>query len=451
MTHNPIVLYPIPRKAKNRIFELLRPWTSKRRLHDLDVFLNQSDSRIPVSTTGLEKPERGLKRMGERKKKHYRAYAQYKREGLCGQVQGLTSEISPESIGELTKVHAGIWHQAAQRESPSILQDLLGHSSKQDNGILDVDLNNDARKIAHILECLSGVHGRPHFVFTVGIGGTQTLPSVRLPAHVIYPLDAMRKLKRYAEKRKIKIDIELQIFRADNIGAYANGYDLTKVQEASKQTLYFLRKFCHRFYPDLNDNVIIEADNPIDTQSERFQLLQSSVSIIKTAPAIDQHRRAVQKMGTSKGGVLGSNNSFLYASAHPFYNGSIILPEYLHFRQSLERIHPHSIVLDYGGKSQNTFNQIGKVLISHFERQFTIPTLVNILHTSCRTPGYYLLETGGTDDRHIADIVLSAEPQDRTSIKGFGRFSSDMRAISKALGGLQLYKDFLSSEFDVSW
>lgn len=415
--------HPLSKKARNRVFELVKPWSSRRRLHDLETFLafsNEVDNPASFRSTAFDK-----------------------KLAFAKDVKALISNESPAFSGETYKEHASIRLQTEEWQDKSALQVLFGHHFR-DSGIVNIDFGTDLNAISHIIDAISGKSANPHIVFTVGIGGYPHLPSIRLPAHVVRPLEAMRKLKYFAKKHGSSLKVELHIFRANHMAVKVNDFSLKEVTEASTITIQFLEAFVNKFYGDISGDVIIESDYPLNRSEKANDILEEATSVLKNLPTHQRYLDSIRRMGHKHGEDSGSGNSYYYASAHPFYNGSILAPELDIFRPSLKRINTDSIIIDYGGRPQHTFNQLGRVLIEHFSQSFPVPSLVNVLHTACKTPGYDLLKD---KDGNITDIPLGVSQTSPLEIKLYGRYFTDMRTIYSHVDEA-LYKEFLATS---SW
>lgn len=412
--------YPLPKKASNRILEIIKPWTSKRRLHDLENFLALSKK---------------MKTSNE-----FKSDASAKKFEIVALIEKLQSTQTPKYSGDTIKEYAGIRLQTEEWRDKSALQVLFGHHFR-DSGIVNVDFGDNLQIIVAIIEALSGNSRNPHIVFSVGIGGYPYPPSIRLPAHIVRPLEAMRKLKYFASRRNVPLKTELHIFRADHIAIEVNGFNHEEVKSSSKITRRFINSFLDEFYADIRENVIVETDYPLIQDSYADFMIRDASLLLKNLRSHQRYTDSIRKMGSKHGQDKGQDNSFFYAAAHPFYNGSILIPNADIFRPSLKAISEDTIVIDYGGRPQHTFNQLGRVLIREFSSQFLTPGLINVLHSACKTPGYDHLR-----DEHgnLSDLVVGAAGEENLETKLYGRYFNDMRTIYSHINE-QHYKDFLAT------
>lgn len=395
----------LSKKARNRVFEIVKPWSSRRRLHDLEDFWG--------SGTGTGK-HRDFKQLAFDKKLEFASL-----------ISKLETSAVADSAGDDFKEYAGIRLQTEMWQDKSALQVLFGHQFR-DAGIVNVDFGENLQAVVEIIEALSGKSRSTHIVFTVGLGGYPFPPSIRLPAHIVRPLEAMRKLKYFAMRRNADLKVELQIFRADHIAVFVNGFDKLDVDRASKLTRCFLNRFLEKFYSDLSGKVIIETDYPLIEGSLAYSSINEASEILSGLPPDQKYIQSIKNMGTRHGQSRGANNSLFYAAAHPFYNGSILVENAATIRPSLGRISEDTILIDFGGRPQHSFNKLGRLLIDAFSEKFVTPKLINILHSSCKTPGYgHLHDKNG----ELSDVVLGGGAEQFVETKLFGRYFNDMRTI----------------------
>jgi len=266
-----------------------------------------------------------------------------------------------------------------------VLPEILSSILSKNNGIINIELNDLSQAINIFSQKIVNKESFEDVVLSIGMGGSIDTPNIRTPSYIISAIKTLESLKRISNEEKISKKLPIvRVFKADNLSAELNGFDLIKVKKTTKITFDFLKAFLDKFFPKIKKQFIFETDTP--TTNNLFKTLEDQSKILLTTEAISEEVSNILKMGEKHGGNLGKRNALIYATAHPFYNNSITP----HNTQSPQ------LIIDYGGKPQARFNQISRTVIDN-NRNNNYYKTCPIIHTiikSGKIPVYYTARDG---------------------------------------------------------
>lgn len=273
-------------------------------------------------------------------------------------------------------------HQQAEINSslPEILTALLN----KENGLISIEINDLKDIIGLIAKKIISKESFNDIVLSIGMGGSINTPNVRTPAYIVSAIKTLKSFQELNDKGLIEGLPKVRIFKANNLSSTLNQFDLSQVTKTTDITFDFLKAFILKFFPNLENQFEFIIDQP--TSDELIQDFQSQADLLLTIEHIRDEITNVLKMGEKHGGDHGKNNALIYATAHPFYGGSIV-------RKGKQA---PKIIIDFGGKPQERFNGISRQLINAnktSEEYDTIPTIHAIVKSG-KVPVYYTARDG---------------------------------------------------------
>jgi hypothetical protein len=220
-------------------------------------------------------------------------------------------------------------------------------------------------------------------------GGTDYMPSVRMPIHLIPAVLLLRHIDKVSsllwrnENRP-----QIVLFRAKNIAQYSNQLDSKSSTSSTDSTLHFLEAYISRFAPQYKSICIF-------TEDEWFQSMKSEID--SQVPLIENivHHLGINDSLTrmwQKHGTWEINKSLFYAAAHAMYS------------QHLQESNWATFQISIWGQSEKIFHRICRW--TDTDRSVATISLQKIRH-----PAYYLARDG--------DISLGQKPWKDCSIETF--------------------------------
>lgn len=243
-------------------------------------------------------------------------------------------------------------------------------------------------------------------VFTIGLGSSATIPSLRLPAYIIPVIKVLKEIRARNGTTAIP---RVRVFKATNAGAYVNNLDIGTVKHVTEITLNFLSEFVDAFFPEVASSFYFESDNDYKESPVYSKILEVS-KIVSNLTGLNDELASLRMMGAKHGGKNGSDNAFFYAAAHPLYNQSITPRDIANSISGFTMSNPNPpLIIDFGGRPQKTFNAvIYKLRATLSTEEYSLPGLINCIVKTGKIPVYYQAKKG--------DILLS---DDCTSIDDF--------------------------------
>ncbi len=313
---------------------------------------------------------------------------------------------------------------------------VLGTFVDRRNLIISVDTTDIQNVVLILVRLLLDGGDLSRVVMTTGMGGTEYLPSLRLPAYIVPALLTLSALEGLREQRIIRSLPMVRVFKANHISSALNGYDLQKVVRISELSFFFLQEFLQRYYPQFEDRFVFEsdfnwvnaADRSVDEAIREGATVLDALDDPDYLPLISK----IKRMGSKHGGDNGCTSALRYAAAHPLYNQALVKGDGLPVSEFTVLNPKPDLIVDHGGEPQDTFNLLGNVLRNALKgKGYTCTPLLNVLHRAGRTPVYYRARGGDLimgDDPHLTDLDHRA--------------TEDLRIIFKAVGQLD-YFDFV--------
>lgn len=269
-------------------------------------------------------------------------------------------------------------------------------------------------------------------LFTVGLGGSEKMPSTRLPAYIVPALECLRKLHGLKVDGRISGMPRLRIFKADGMAVKYNNFDESDVSMISQETFKFISDFVVNFYPELLPYLTMETDACLMEDAQIMALMYDLAARIMKMTDINEEVEKVRHMGNKHGGEEGKRSSILYAAAHPIFNYTILPATIDRGNQSTK------LVVDFGGRPQAIFNEISiqlrRVLLEEGNPEIDLTPAMLFTLKCGKIPTYYLAREGDVELGHH----LSAE-----KIPYLDRLiRKDFEILDEAIG-LDRYIDFL--------
>ncbi|MFA4975369.1 MAG: hypothetical protein WC839_01995 [Candidatus Paceibacterota bacterium] len=273
--------------------------------------------------------------------------------------------------------------------TPEVLLSLIS----KELGYISIDIHDLPEIIRIIAEKIAIKESFNDFVISIGMGGSIGIPNVRTPAYLVPAIKTLETMHKLMEEKKIIGIPKVRVFKAENMASFVNGFDLARVQEVTKITFDFMIAFLNEFYPHLVSSFIFCTDR----QPTKIFLneLEKQSDLLKNQESINEEITSITKMGSKHGGEKGIKNSLLYASAHPFYNQSVVNKKLGSLFQD-ESAQLPTVIIDHGGKPQGTFNKISRVLIekNRGKEDYITPPVLHMLIRSGKIPVYYSARDG---------------------------------------------------------
>lgn len=311
------------------------------------------------------------------------------------------SKFSNRSINQITfelmQMDFGLYDEHNYSKIVLELPKLLSILINREYGVINIDTSDELDIIIYTLANLivSGDYLR-NTTFTVGLGATTYLPSIRIASYLIPILKTLTKLCE--EEMCLP---KVRIFKASHTGIYANLLDKELTLKASKITLDFLSSFVSKFYPNLRGCIIFEQDEDYK-ESGIYNEIKSIENLLSLQTPQSEAIASILRMGNKHGGMVGESNALFYAAAHPIFNNSLISLANKNLTTKSAN-YSCDLVVDFGGRPQEKFNKVSneiKKLVNVEAYRFT-PT-INIIMNCGKVPVYYYAKHG---DYHIGDNI----------------------------------------------
>ena len=267
-------------------------------------------------------------------------------------------------------------------------------------GIHSVDMEGIEPLLQIISESLGKNTSMEKLLISIGMGGSEVMPSIRLPAYILPIIQGMERVKSLSKEGIIIPKLpKVRIFKANHMACYVNGFDLERVLQVSDVTLKFLEEFVKHFYPDLVDNFIFESDIDWYSQIDGLSLMsefKSNANTLKTLNSVSEEVNKVMQMGYKHGGDKGAESALLYTAAHPYYNQTLVKNDLrVNVIPSHYKLLQPEFILDYGGPPQSVFNDLSIVLRNALpSSDYYKPELMHIIQRTGKVPVYYTARNG---------------------------------------------------------
>lgn len=284
--------------------------------------------------------------------------------------------------------------------TPEILSSLVS----KEFGYISLDTHDLTEVTRIITEKIAKKESFEDFTISLGFGGSVNIPNVRVPAYIVPAIKTLESMHKLAENKKIKGIPRVKIFKAENMASLVNGFDLDRMHKVTELTFDFLKAFVSKFYPHLSSNFYFSVDK--EPSSDFLNELQKQSEFLRNYENIKDIIVNLMKIGEKHGGEEGKRNALLYASAHPYYNQSIVDKRLQSLVEGNSAEIP-AVIIDHGGRPQDTFNKISRVLIdkSREESNYITPPILHMLIKTGKIPVYYTARDGDLSlDQNFSDI-----------------------------------------------
>lgn len=205
----------------------------------------------------------------------------------------------------------------------------------------------------------------------MGIGWHNTMPSILLPAYLLWGLDLLSSTSTN----------KMNIFIASNLSAKINNLADIQAQEIWIRTKLFLDSFIENFFSPLKERINIKIDTPDQrdqTLEKANQLLQiywkqilNNLSDEIKKSIIDKKNKHSQSSESNDGEIL------LYPICHPIYEWM------LDCKSSLIKI---------WGRGEALFNSISSELINLVKEEENDINILQITTKAGKVPLYYWMK-----------------------------------------------------------
>lgn|GEM_PF-2375434 len=275
----------------------------------------------------------------------------------------------------------------------------------RNNGVIEISSDDFLYSVRTMIYLIINTRANDA-VFTIGMGSSATIPSLRLPAYIIPVIKVLKEIRAGNVANAIP---KVRVFKATNAGAYVNNLEIDTVKHVTDITLNFLSEFVDAFFPEVASSFYFESDVDYKESPVYSKILQLS-QIVSSLTGLDDELASLRMMGAKHGGNNGFENAFFYAAAHPLYNQSITPRDIVNSISGFTMANPNPpLIIDFGGRPQRTFNAVIYKLRTTLDiREYSLPGLINCIVKPGKIPVYYKARKG--------DILLS---DDCTSIDDF--------------------------------
>jgi hypothetical protein len=282
---------------------------------------------------------------------------------------------------------------------PKILLAILNKS----NGAIEISSDDFLSSVRTLIYLLINNHVNDA-VFTIGMGSSATIPSLRLPAYIIPVIKVLKEIRAGNVATAIP---KVRVFKATYAGAYVNNLDIDTVKHVTDITLNFLSEFVDSFFPEIATSFYFESDNDYKDSPIYSKILQIS-KIVSNLTGLDDELTSLRMMGAKHGGNNGFDNAFFYAAAHPLYNQSITPRDIVNSISGFTIANPNPpLIIDFGGRPQKTFNAVIYKLRSNLSiEEYSLPCLINCIIKTGKIPVYYQARKG---DKLLSDNCTSID------------------------------------------
>lgn len=152
---------------------------------------------------------------------------------------------------------------------------------------------------------------------TIGMGGTELAPSVRIPIIIMPAIFLLEEIIKIKEEFDLEGSPKIHVFKSQNIAQDVNWINPEKASSATTLTFSFLTRYIERFHPSLLtyfdftvDDWYTDVKDEIIVNAERSQ----------QAAKVSWHLDSILKMWDKHGGEKWKEKALYYAWAHPIYN-----------------------------------------------------------------------------------------------------------------------------------
>lgn len=186
-------------------------------------------------------------------------------------------------------------------------------------------------------------------VVTIGYGGSDKPPGIRLVSYIIPTLQILRKLKAFG----IPLP-RLRILFAQTAAVRINGYKQELVFGQTERNIKLLQLFILRFFPEIQDRVFFDCDNDNEDAWSVVRDLESSMSGV----TVMQDGHGLKEVFEALKDLPRKNMMGQYAAVHALLFGDIFLKQggISPWTSSLSTGHEEYVGISIGGPTERWFN-----------------------------------------------------------------------------------------------
>lgn len=222
-------------------------------------------------------------------------------------------------------------------------------------------------------------------IMNVGIWGIQSSTSIVLPSYILGWLGYLRHVHTTINKHHPNCSSRLRIHLWMSEAIEFNGYDAEKTQIQSLKTIFILKSFIKKYFPDLVDLVDFDyllMDDEIKEQIEQIEQNLNSMNEQEVQNLIAVFRKMWEKHGWEE----GKKNALKYAVSHIYW-----LQDLFHDKGINKAHHqydnPYYISLWW--KAERNFNHLRVLIRTTLLWQARNPNHVHLTSDMYLKPPYY--------------------------------------------------------------
>jgi hypothetical protein len=180
---------------------------------------------------------------------------------------------------------------------------------------VQIDTKSVWNLVSFLSKIFTGEKSFSDLWIVIWTGGSEFLPSVRMPIHLIPAIRCLSTLWKINAKYWTSGRPKVILFRAKNIAHFANKNDKNLGNKSTNATFLFLRAYLDTFHPEFSNSFILTEDTWFEDVSEK---ISERVSITRDVVKDIWCGESVQAMW-KKHGSWEQEKSFFYAAAHRVY------------------------------------------------------------------------------------------------------------------------------------
>ncbi|MFO0945653.1 MAG: hypothetical protein U1D30_06875 [Planctomycetota bacterium] len=265
----------------------------------------------------------------------------------------------------------------------------------------------DQSDLYGILEvCFRLTNGqRPELVLTTGFGGSQEMPSARLPSYLTGALEWFDLFQRSRDEGVIAQLPRLRILLAPKLAGQINAMDQHQLDESAADAARLLSAFVHRFAPEAAGVLTVETDHHLAYPAP-CEVADYFSSLRSDDPALGRILQQAERMMrkdrlASQGDAVAKVQQ--YVAAHVALFMDVVTPRWHGAMHEARRL--PDIVWSVGGKGEAFFNhfrgRFRELLYDQADIDNYFPLSIRTLQKQGQHPPYYHLPGIDVDYRSL--------------------------------------------------